>query len=93
MYPTRNGGCKLGLETEAWQAVRSLEEVLNGIKKGAVGDRAEYCVGRVESALGFALGRYFVRETFGGESRKVATKVITGAWSLFGGSGFWDWQG
>ncbi|KAM5533255.1 hypothetical protein V8D89_013032 [Ganoderma adspersum] len=67
----------LGLETEAWQAVRSLEEVLNGIKKGAVGDRAEYCVGRVESALGFALGRYFVRETFGGESRRVATKVIT----------------
>ncbi len=58
--------------------MRSLEEVLNGIKKGAVGDRAEYCVGRVESALGFALGRYFVRETFGGDSRRVATKVITG---------------
>ena len=73
----------LGLETEAWQAVRSLEEVLNGIKKGAVGDRAEYCVGRVESALGFALGRYFVRETFGGDSRRVATKVITGIITLF----------
>ena len=68
----------LGLETEAWQAARSLEEVLNGIKKGAVGDRAEYCVGRVESAMGFALGRYFVRETFGGASREKATKVITG---------------
>ena len=68
----------LGLETESWKAVRSLEEVLNGIKKGAVGDRAEYCVGRVESAMGFALGRYFVQETFGGASREKATKVITG---------------
>ncbi|EJF65996.1 metalloprotease [Dichomitus squalens LYAD-421 SS1] len=67
----------LGLDTEAWKAVRSLNEVLNGIKKGAVGDRAEYCVSQVENALGFALGRYFVRETFGGESRKVARKVIT----------------
>ncbi|KAI0647206.1 Metalloprotease [Trametes meyenii] len=67
----------LGLDTEAWQATRSLEEVLNGIKKGAVGDRAEYCVGRVESAMGFAAGRYFVNETFGGASREKATKVIT----------------
>lgn len=68
----------LGLDTEAWKATRSLEEVLNGIKKGAVGDRAEYCVSRAESAMGFALGRYFVREKFGGASREKATKVITG---------------
>ena len=68
----------LGLDTEAWKAVRSLQEVLSGIKKGAVGDRAEYCITRTESALGFALGRYFVREAFGGASRQVATKVITG---------------
>ncbi|KAI0709419.1 Metalloprotease [Earliella scabrosa] len=67
----------LGLDTEAWKATRSLEEVLNGIKKGAVGDRAEYCVSRAESAMGFALGRYFVREKFGGASREKATKVIT----------------
>ncbi len=68
----------LGLDTEAWKAVRSLQEVLSGIKKGAVGDRAEYCIARTESALGFALGRYFVREAFGGASRETATKVITG---------------
>ncbi|KAI0831469.1 Metalloprotease [Trametes gibbosa] len=67
----------LGLETEAWKATRSLEEVLGGIKKGAVGDRAEYCVARVESVMGFAAGRYFVNETFGGASRDKATKVIT----------------
>ncbi|KAJ3005240.1 hypothetical protein NUW54_g4429 [Trametes sanguinea] len=67
----------LGLDTEAWKATRSLEEVLRGIKKGAVGDRAEYCVARVESAMGFAAGRYFVNETFGGESKEKATKVIT----------------
>ncbi|KAI0720938.1 metalloprotease [Cerioporus squamosus] len=67
----------LGLDTEAWKAVRSLQEVLSGIKKGAVGDRAEYCIARTESALGFALGRYFVREAFGGASRETATKVIT----------------
>ncbi|KAI0636818.1 Metalloprotease [Trametes polyzona] len=67
----------LGLETEAWKATRSLQEVLRGIKKGAVGDRAEYCVSRVETAMGFAAGRYFVNETFGGASREKATKVIT----------------
>ncbi|KAJ6608579.1 hypothetical protein B0H10DRAFT_2166528 [Mycena sp. CBHHK59/15] len=67
----------LGMATEAWQAQRTLLETLTGIKKGAVGDRAEYCVGKVESNLGFAAGRYFVNETFGGESREKGTKVIT----------------
>jgi endothelin-converting enzyme len=38
----------LGADTEAWQAQRALFERLNGIKKGAVGDRSEYCIGRVE---------------------------------------------
>lgn len=68
----------LGTGTEAWRAVRSLEEKLRGIKPGAVGDRAEYCVGRIESAMGFAAGRYFVEEVFGGKSREKGTKVITG---------------
>lgn len=69
----------LGATTEAWKAVRSLQERLSGIKPGAVGDRAEYCVGRVEDALGFAAGRYFVKEVFNGDSREKGTKVITGA--------------
>ncbi|KAJ7090282.1 hypothetical protein B0H15DRAFT_948792 [Mycena belliarum] len=67
----------LGTVTEAWQAQRTLLETLTGIKKGAVGDRAEYCVGKVEQSLGFAAGRYFVNETFGGDSREKGTKVIT----------------
>ncbi|OCH83524.1 zincin, partial [Obba rivulosa] len=41
------------------------------------GDRAEYCIARVEEAMGFAAGRYFVNETFPGESRAKGTKVIT----------------
>jgi endothelin-converting enzyme len=72
----------LGLKTEAWKAVRTLDETLKGIKKGAVGDRAEFCVGKVEDALGFAAGRYFVNETFGGESKEKGTKVITGMSTL-----------
>lgn len=67
----------LGVDTEAWQAQRMLLETLTGIKKGAVGDRAEYCVGQVESTLGFATGRYFINETFSGESKEKGTKVIT----------------
>jgi endothelin-converting enzyme len=67
----------LGLNTEAWKAVRTLVETLQGIKKGAVSDRSEICIGKVEAALGFAAGRYFVNETFGGESRKKGTEVIT----------------
>ncbi|KAH9951953.1 Metalloprotease [Amylocystis lapponica] len=67
----------LGMETEAWKAVRSLDEQLRGLKKGAVGDRAEYCISQVEGAMGFAAGRYFVNETFGGKSREKGTKIIT----------------
>ncbi|KAG5645919.1 hypothetical protein DXG03_005066 [Asterophora parasitica] len=67
----------LGMSTEAWQAQRTLRELLTGIKKGAIGDRSEYCIGKVEESLGFAVGRYFVNETFSGESRAQGTKVIT----------------
>ena len=72
----------LGMGTEAWKATRSLEERLRGIKPGAVGDRAEYCVGQVEAAMGFAAGRYFVEEVFGGASREKGTKVITGEFRI-----------
>ncbi|KAJ3560525.1 hypothetical protein NP233_g10783 [Leucocoprinus birnbaumii] len=67
----------LGTTTEAWQAQRKLQEMLTGIKKGAIGDRGEYCVGKVEETLGFAAGRYFVNETFGGESKTKGTRIIT----------------
>ncbi|KIJ23039.1 hypothetical protein M422DRAFT_81961, partial [Sphaerobolus stellatus SS14] len=67
----------LGQETEIWKANRELVELLTGIKKGAVGDRAEYCATKVTNTLGFASGRFFVQEAFGGESRSKATRVIT----------------
>lgn len=67
----------LSMNTDAWQAQRALLEALTGIKKGAVGDRGEYCIGKVEETLGFAAGRFFVNQTFGGESRVKGTKVIT----------------
>ena len=66
----------LGLETEAWKAQRKLVEALQGIKKDAVGDRGEYCVEQVEEAMGFAAGRYFANETFGGDSRQKGEQVI-----------------
>lgn len=68
----------LGTSTDAWLAQRSLYEALNGIKKGVVGNRAEYCLGQVENTLGYAAGRFFVKETFGGDSKEKGTKVITG---------------
>ena len=68
----------LGLNTKARKAVRTLDETLQGIKKGAVDDRDEYCISKVESALGFAVGRYFVNETFGGESKEKSSQVING---------------
>lgn len=67
----------LGTSTEAWQAQRTLLEVLTGIKKGAVGDRGEFCVGKVEETLGFAAGRFFANKTFGGDSRAKGIKIIT----------------
>ena len=59
-----------------WKAQRTLAEALQGIKKGAIGDRGEYCVQRVEEAMGFAAGRYFANETFGGDSRQRGEQVI-----------------
>ncbi|KAG6854921.1 hypothetical protein C0991_009744 [Blastosporella zonata] len=67
----------LGVSTDAWQAQRTLFELLSGIKKGAVSDRAEYCIGKVEESLGFAVGRYFANETFAGDSKERGTKIIT----------------
>ncbi|CCL99342.1 uncharacterized protein FIBRA_01360 [Fibroporia radiculosa] len=66
----------LSSETEAWKAVRSLEEQLKGLKKGAVSDRVEFCTTQVEEAMGFAAGRYFVNETFSGDSREKGTNII-----------------
>lgn len=68
----------LGTESEAWRAARTLTERLRGIKPGAVGDRAEFCVSKIEETLGFAAGRYFVKEAFPGASKEKGTKVITG---------------
>ena len=67
----------LGSETSVWRAQRSLTELLQGIPRGQVPDRSEWCAQRVESAMGFAAGRFFVQKTFGGDSKEVGTRVIT----------------
>lgn len=73
----------LGTSTEAWQAQRALFEALTGVKKGAIGDRSETCLSQVEDSLGFASGRFFVNETFGGDSKEKGTKVMTSGYFLF----------
>ena len=67
----------LGTTTEAWKAVRQLREVLDGLRPGALGQRSEFCMRKVEGAMGFATGRYFVNATFPSESKERATKVIS----------------
>lgn len=66
----------LGRTTEAWKAVRTLQETLYGLKPGVVGERSQFCMTKVDAALGFGTGRYFVNQTFPGESREKATQVI-----------------
>ncbi|KAG6334876.1 hypothetical protein ID866_4217 [Astraeus odoratus] len=68
----------LGMTTEAWKAVRQLRENLDGLRPGAVGERSEFCMRRVESAMGFATGRYFVNATFPGHSREKSMDTIDG---------------
>jgi endothelin-converting enzyme len=83
----------LGRASEAWQAQRALVEALSGIKPGAVGDRSEFCVGRIEGTLGFAAGRYFANLTFGEDARAAGTKVITDIVTAFKHSlGRLDWM-
>ncbi|KZO95345.1 Metalloprotease [Calocera viscosa TUFC12733] len=73
----------LSTTTELWQAKRKLTEVLSGIKPGSMTERSEWCLGVVESALGFAAGRPFVQRTFAGSAREKGTKVITDVISAF----------
>lgn len=68
----------LGTTTEAWKAVRQLQEVLNGLRPGAIGERSQFCMQRVEDAMGFATGRYFVNATFPSDAKERATQVISG---------------
>lgn len=68
---------RLGTGTEAWKINRQLIEVLNGLKKGAVGDRAEWCVRAVDDALGYASGRFFVARAFAGDSKQQAVSLIS----------------
>jgi len=68
----------LGPSTESWKAVRRLHEVLQGIKLDAVGDRSKVCIDIVDETLGFATGKYFVQETFGGDSREKSVNIIRG---------------
>ncbi|KAL4074557.1 hypothetical protein V8B97DRAFT_2022777 [Scleroderma yunnanense] len=67
----------LGTTTEAWKAVRQLREHLDGLRPGAIGERSEFCIRKVESAMGFATGRYFVNETFPGNSRAKSSEIIS----------------
>ncbi|KAF8610076.1 zincin [Ceratobasidium sp. AG-I] len=76
-------GSHLGTSTLVWKAVRTLQETLQGLKKGVIGDRGEWCLGKVEEALGFAAGRFFVQETFGGDAREKAESVIENVISAF----------
>lgn len=71
-------GDYLSSQTEVWRAKRELDELLDGLKRGAVGWREDFCLKRVEGALGFASGRFFVWKVFGGESRAKVTRVVEG---------------
>ncbi|CAG7846629.1 Neprilysin {ECO:0000269/PubMed:15283675, ECO:0000269/PubMed:8168535}; AltName: Full=Atriopeptidase; AltName: Full=Common acute lymphocytic leukemia antigen; Short=CALLA; AltName: Full=Enkephalinase; AltName: Full=Neutral endopeptidase 24.11; Short=NEP; Short=Neutral endopeptidase; AltName: Full=Skin fibroblast elastase; Short=SFE; AltName: CD_antigen=CD10 [Serendipita indica DSM 11827] len=73
----------LGQDTYIWKVVRELREVLGGLKKGALPDRSEYCAKVVSEVLGYATGRFFVHEAFGGESKKKASNVITNVIEAF----------
>ncbi|KXN93377.1 Endothelin-converting enzyme 1, partial [Leucoagaricus sp. SymC.cos] len=66
----------LGMGTDAWQVQQNLSTALSGTEAGAVGDRGKYCVGQVVNNFGYAAGRYFVNETFTGDSRQKVTKMI-----------------
>ena len=56
----------LSYETDEWKADRELREMLSGLKKGAVTERSEWCVDKVEQQLGYSVGRFFVQKAFGG---------------------------
>ncbi|KAI6127044.1 hypothetical protein F5141DRAFT_1249521 [Pisolithus sp. B1] len=66
----------LGTTTEAWKAVRQLRENLDGLCPGAIGERTEFCLHKVEYAMDFVTGRYYVNTTFPGDSREKASESL-----------------
>ncbi len=84
-FVTRFGlryGSLLGPRTQVWQAVRTLQETLGGLKKGTPQDRSQYCMRVVDELEGLGLlgGKEFVDRAFGGDSKKTAEDIITGGW-------------
>lgn len=53
-----------------------MNEILAGLKKGAVPDRAEHCAKQVSNVMGYATGRFFVQQAFGGDSKDRASALI-----------------
>ncbi|EJD52946.1 zincin [Auricularia subglabra TFB-10046 SS5] len=73
----------LGPETDEWKAWKELDQTVKGIKKGVVTDRAEWCLDQVENRLGYAVGRFFAQESFGGDSQEKGVGVIKGIIGAF----------
>ncbi|KAG9105242.1 hypothetical protein FRC07_009462, partial [Ceratobasidium sp. 392] len=77
-------GSHLGTSTRVWKAVRSLQETLQGLKKGVVGDRGEYCLGKVEEALGPLYMQY---GAFGAVAAHELTHAFDSAGRLYNQNG------
>ncbi len=61
---------------EVTQAQQALVESLQGIKKGQVPDRSDWCVQLVENSMGFAAGRFFVQETLEAIARSKSERSV-----------------
>ncbi|GAA5931410.1 hypothetical protein JCM3775_005017 [Rhodotorula graminis] len=66
----------LGAKQPLHKTVLALSNRLKGLPADVSPPRDDTCLNEVVSAFGFAVGRYFVEEAFGGDSKEYAEEVI-----------------
>ncbi|KAL7750796.1 hypothetical protein RI367_003753 [Sorochytrium milnesiophthora] len=71
------------LDKELRAPLDQLKEKVQGVKGGVEAPRWETCVRTVDRIMGFAAGRWFIEERFGGNSRAEARSLIDGVLNAF----------
>ncbi|PWN89837.1 zincin [Acaromyces ingoldii] len=79
----RTLGLYLGPSVPLRKPIDALDRRSKGVDEDAKVDREGYCLGRINEALGFMAGRFFVKEAFSQDARQQAQNIIEGIITAF----------
>ncbi|KAM0749064.1 zincin [Meredithblackwellia eburnea MCA 4105] len=76
-------GLLLGPKQTVRKEIEWLDNYLGGIAEGVRGARADTCLASLLENYGFLIGRYYVQQAFGGDSKDIAEGIITATIQAF----------